>query len=85
MKFKHLYRVFAILICVTLVATIIPANYDVSAATLSELRQQQKDAQNNLKKLKDQKAAQDKIKNGLDKQIAATQAIIDQYNAKISN
>ena len=84
MKFKHLYRIFAILLCITLVATIIPANYDVSAASLSELRQQQKDAQNNLKKLKDQKAAQDKIKNGLDKQIAATQAIIDQYNAKIS-
>lgn len=85
MKLKHLLKVAAIMLCVALTVSVIPTNYDVSAATLSELREQQKQAQNSLNDLKNRKAEQSKIKDGLDKQIRATQAIIFEFNSKISN
>lgn len=84
MNFKRLSKIIGLLLCLSLVITVLPADFDASAASLSELKQQQKDAQNSLKDLKNRKAAQDEIKKGLDKQIAATQAIIDAYNEKIS-
>lgn len=55
------------------------------AASLSELRRQQSAAQSNVDALKKKKADQQAIKNALDKEISATQALMDACTAKINS
>ncbi len=79
----YLIKILALFIAVTVVFSVSALSFSADATSLSELQSQQKKAQQDLAEAKKNKADQQEIKEALDKQIAATQAIIDQYNAQI--
>ena len=85
MKHSFLKVLCVILTICAVLSLVTMSGAGVSAAsTEAQLRQQQKEAQQNLDKLKKQKADQTKIQAALEKEIAATQALIDACNAKIN-
>ena len=47
MKFKGLFKTLGLILCFTLIVSLVSMPIDVSAATLSELKQQQAEAQKN--------------------------------------
>ncbi len=87
MKSKVIVKLISAICCLVLIVGMFatPKTSGVSAATsLSQLKQQQKEKQAELNKLKEQKASQEKIKAALDADIAATQALINECNRQIN-
>lgn len=88
---KATKNIVSILLCVVMAVTAVSGSFSTSAATASELRQQVKAAQDEIDKLKKDKADQKAILDAIRKKIAAIQAQImncnsqiDATNAKIS-
>ena len=84
-------KIIATLCCFTLIFSVVAASTPVEAAkTLQDYKNEQAAAKKELNRLKAEKADKQKIKDAFDKQIAATQALIDEcmnklngYNAEI--
>ena len=88
---KNIIKIISILCCCVLIFSVVAASTPVEAAkTLQDYKNDQAAAKKELDRLKAEKADKQKIKNALDKQIAATQTLIDEcmdklnaYNAEI--
>lgn len=88
---KNIIKIISIFCCFLLIFSVVSASTPVAAAkSLQDYKNDQAAAKKELDKLKAEKADKQKIKNALDKQIAATQTLIDEcmdklnaYNAEI--
>lgn len=86
MKKSFIIKLIAALCCFALVVTVVVPNTQVSAAkTLQDYKNDQAAAKKELDRLKAQKADQQKIKLALDKQIAATQSLIEECLSQLDD
>ncbi len=85
MKKSLIIKIIAALCCFALVITaVVPTTPASAAKTLQDYKNDQAAAKKELDKLKAQKADQQKIKDALDKQIAATQALINECLSQLN-
>ncbi len=91
MNKKIIVKILATLCCFALIFSVVAASTPVEAAkTIQDYKNEQAAAKKELDRLKAEKADKMKIKNAFDKQIEATQTLIDEcmdklneYNAQI--
>lgn len=86
MNKKLIIKLIASLCCFALIFTAVVPSTPVSAAkTLQDYKNDQAAAKKELDRLKADRADQQEIKNALDKQIAATQALINECMSKLND
>lgn len=66
MLFKRLSKLIAIIVCVTICASLFLVPVDTEAASLSELQQQLEDANDRVNEAKKAQKSQQEIKDALD-------------------
>ena len=85
MKKSLIVKLIAVLCCFALVIVVVPSTPVEAAKTLQDYKNDQAAAKKELDRLRAEKADQKEIKDALDKQIAATQALINECLEKLND